>query len=497
MKNCLTFFLAVAAFVEIFSQTAADMSSVQFDKAEIERQLMYLASDELAGRRTTSEGGEKAAQYIAEQFKKYGVKPVPGHDSFFQQIPFDLSSPPTSAFVRLGDSGFTQGENLLVFGGKAVDIKAQAIFAGHGWVDEEKGIDDYKGLEVKGKVVFVLPGNPTDEGRSALFKAMSVKKKIAAEKGAVGLVELFRVNFPWRFFKNYFGKERLDMVMDEASSSGGDLFYAWLQEGAPSPITAIENGEKTTVAINSSGVGSKRLHAANVVGLVEGADKKLKEEYVLLSAHYDHLGVGKQGGAAYTPQDSIFNGARDNGMGTVALLSAAKSFAKNPPKRSVILLACTGEEMGMLGSAYYAENPMAPLEKTVFNLNTDGAGYNSTEHISIIGWGRTNTNDEVESAAKSIGLQVVKDPAPEQDLYDRSDNISFARKGIPALDYAPGMPLMDEGIFKYYHQPADNPDSIDYDYLLRFCQAYTLTARLIADKAVKPAWTPGDKYEKP
>jgi Zn-dependent M28 family amino/carboxypeptidase len=238
------------------------------------------------------------------------------------------------------------------------------------------------------------------------------------------------------------------------------------------------------------------MFSSNVVGVIPGSDERLKNEHVLLSAHYDHVGTGKQSGQMFTPQDSIFNGARDNGIGTVALLAAAKSFAANPPKRSIVLLACTGEELGMLGSAYYADHPLIPLEKTVFNLNNDGAGYNSTQHISIIGWGRTNTDEEVEAAANSFGLKVAQDPAPEQNLYERSDNISFASKGIPAICFSPGVTTMDEAIFKYYHQATDNPETIDFDYLFRFCQAFEKTARLIADKPGKIAWTPGDKFER-
>lgn len=477
------------------AQTSISTISFNFEKAELEAHLQYLASDELGGRRTTSEGGAMAAMYIAKQLESYGVKPAPGQKNLFQEIPFEEVAPPETGELKLKDAIFSQGDNLLILNGKAVQLNAETVFAGHGWADEETGFDDYAKLDVKGKIVIVLPGKPDSQNPFEVFNAMPVKQKLAAEHGAVALFELYRLNFPWQFFKNYFGKPRMGVASDE-SASAGNLVYGWLREGTPNPMVEVEAGHALHGEFSTSGVTSKQLSAANVVGIIEGADPELKDEFVLLSAHYDHVGIGKQGGAPYTPQDSIFNGARDNGMGTVALLAAARELAARPAQRSIIVLACTGEEMGMLGSAWYVDHPLIPLEKTVFNFNNDGAGYNSVEHVNVIGWGRTNTNAEIEKAAEKIGLKVLDDPAPEQNLYERSDNISFASKGIPAINFSPGITEMNQDVFKYYHQAADNPDTIDYDYLYRFSQVYAEAARMIADKADKPAWTPGDKFEK-
>jgi Zn-dependent M28 family amino/carboxypeptidase len=237
------------------------------------------------------------------------------------------------------------------------------------------------------------------------------------------------------------------------------------------------------------------VNGYNVVGYIEGTDAKLKDEYVLLTAHYDHIGVGKQGGQPYTAEDSIFNGARDNAFGTVALLSAAEALAKTPPKRSVLIVALTGEEVGLLGSKYYASHPILPLERCIFNFNSDGAGYTNTGIVGVIGLDRTGARAEIETASKAFGLGVFADPAPEQGLFDRSDNVSFAAKGIPAPTFSPGFSKFDEELMKNYHQVSDNPETIDFDYLLKFCQAYTYGARLIADRAQAPQWIQGDKYE--
>jgi Zn-dependent M28 family amino/carboxypeptidase len=159
------------------------------------------------------------------------------------------------------------------------------------------------------------------------------------------------------------------------------------------------------------------------------------------------------------------------------------------------VLALTGEEVGLLGSSYYAEHPLVPLKQTIFNLNTDGAGYNDTTIISVIGLERTGAKAEIEAAATAFGLGVFAEPAPEQGLFDRSDNVNFAAKGIPAPTFTPGFKSFDEAIGKYYHQAIDNPESLDFAYVHRFCQAYAHAARLIANRLTRPQWSAGDKYE--
>ena len=220
----------------------------------------------------------------------------------------------------------------------------------------------------------------------------------------------------------------------------------------------------------------------------------VQKEYILLSAHYDHVGTGKKGGV-FTPEDSIFNGARDNAMGTVAILHAAAALAKKKPQRSILFLAVTGEEVGLLGSKFYAENPIIPLNNIIFNLNTDGAGYNSVKHVSVIGWGRTGVDSLISMATRKVGLDVFKNPAAEQNLFDRSDNVSFAAKGVPALTFSPGFDAFDDEISKYYHRVDDEADTVDKLYLLKFSQSLAHLARLIADHPVLPKWITGDKYE--
>lgn len=254
------------------------------------------------------------------------------------------------------------------------------------------------------------------------------------------------------------------------------------------PVPGAENGYFQTVPLRN-GEASR-----NVIGIVRGTDPSLNSEYVLLTAHYDHIGVRRSSNEV--PADSIYNGARDNGIGTVAVLAAARAFSEAPPRRSILLLTPTAEEMGLVGSRYFAENPLVPLRQIVFNLNVDTGGYSDTSIVTVVGLDRTSAEPLIERGAASFGLDATLDPAPEQNLFDRSDNVNFASRGIPAPTFSPGFrSFSDPGIADYYHQVTDEVDDLDFDYLLRFAQAYVHTARLIADAPDRPRWTPGDKYE--
>jgi hypothetical protein len=452
-----------------------------------------LASDALQGRRTTEAGNDIAAAYLAANFEAYGLQTAPGLDNYYQSIPFEVVTPPSSAEFMIDETTYQQGKDLLILRGNIESTKANVVFANYGWVDEEKGYDDYKGLNVKDKIVVVLPGSPESQDPFMIFQSMSYKQKLAEENGAIALIELYRLPFPWQFFRQFFNKENVMMVDEENQSN---LVYGWIKEKEGNgEIAKLQEGKKLKAGINSAGYIKKEESSQNVIGIIEGTDPVLKEEYVLLTAHYDHVGTGVNGGGAFSEKDSIFNGARDNGMGTVALLAAARSLAEQPVKRSVIVLAVTGEEMGLLGSQFYAEHPIIPLNKTIFNLNTDGAGYNDISYVSIVGYGRTGTDDIMDASANIFGLDVFPNPAPEQNLYDRSDNVSFAQKGVPAVCFSPGTTGFDDTIAKYYHQVTDNPDTIDYAYLHKFCQSFARAARLIGDDDKRPIWVEGDKYE--
>ncbi|MBD2751805.1 M28 family peptidase [Spirosoma validum] len=468
--------------------TTAKLPEFSISRAEVESHIRFIASDELEGRRTGEKGNWTAARYIAEQFRLLGLKPAAGQDDYFQRINFEKVKAATSATLLLGKDTLQAGKDLVIMAGGPTNLSGEVMYVGYGLTDGEDG---YKGRDVKGRIVVAQGGSPEAKGPGEIFRASRDKRKLATDKGAAALIELYSESIPWGFVNQYFSREQITLPTD--ANPGKPLTHLWVNN-ANNQYKQLKEAAQT-ITLRTSGRPQTTVASANVAGIIEGTDPKLKNEYVVLSAHFDHVGVGKQGGAAYQPSDSIFNGTRDNAIGTVAILEAAKALSLQRPGRSVLVLALTGEEVGLLGSKYYSDHPLVPLKQTVFDLNTDGAGYSDTTIISVIGLERTGAKAEIEAGAKAFGLGVFAEPAPEQGLFDRSDNVSFAAKGVPAPDFSPGFKSFDQEIGKYYHQAIDNPESLNFNYVLRFCQAYAHTARLIANRATRPQWSAGDKYE--
>ena len=458
-------------------------------RAEVEAHVRFLASDELEGRRTGERGNWVAARYIAEQFRQLGLKPAADQSDYFQRINFEKVGATTSAMMLVGKDTLKLGKELVVMAGKPTDVSGEVVYVGYGLSDGEDG---YKGRDVKGRILVAQGGSPDAKGPREIFSASAAKRKLATEKGASALIELYSESIPWGFVNQYFSREQISLPTG-TSGTTPSIAHAWVNNANNQYKQLKEAGQ--TVTFSTSGRPVVAAPSANVAGIIEGTDPKLKDEYVVLSAHFDHVGVGKQGGAAYQPSDSIFNGARDNAMGVTAILEAAKALSQQRPSRSVLVLAFTGEEIGLLGSKYYTEHPLVPLKQTIFDLDTDGAGYSDTTIVSVIGLERTGARAEIEAGAKAFGLSVFAEPAPEQGLFDRSDNVNFAIKGVPAPDFSPGFKAFDQEIAKYYHQAIDNPESLNFNYVLRYCQAYAHTARLIANRPTRPQWSAGDKYE--
>ncbi len=496
MRLLILSLLLVSGSLSAQSSAAnADRSLPEFSLNELDLagEMYFLASDYLAGRRTGSVGNEVAAEYIAAQLRAFGYEPINGRDSsYFQTVPLKQVNSPSSASLRIGETTYTHGGDMIVMRGPETDVEGDVVFANYGWVDESTGHNDYAELDVRGKIVITRPGLPGDMTQQGVFRGIRAKAEMAAAAGAVGIFEIFALPFPWEGFKGYLGGERMSVDDGTAPSTIPYGFARFTDE-----FTGELQQKSAQLAgrLVSSGMRSRDMGSRNVGGILRGSDPALADEYMLMTAHFDHVGVGAQAGGPYTSADSIFNGARDNAFGTISLLAAARSFAEVPPRRSVIILAVTGEELGLLGSKYYAEHPLVPLEQTVFNFNTDGAGYDDTTAVSLIGANRTGIDAQVQVAATAFGKQVINDPAPEQGLFDRSDNVSFAALGIPALTFSAGTTGFSDEIMRYYHQAIDNPETINMRYLKEYCQVFTLAARLIANRDTVPFWVEGDKYE--
>ena len=477
--SCLCLFFAAAP---AFAQSEAGIKEI-VTQPEVEKHIRFLASDELQGRDTGSPELDIAARYIAESFRANGVKPA--DSTYFQEVRLRQSSAPEEGKLQIGKEVYNMPDDLLLLAGENVELNAPLLYLNHG--TEE----DLAKADVKGKIAIVKAGLPGETSPQAWFYSSGEKRRRLAEKGAKAVIELYNnPQLPWKVLVNYLNNDQLQLdTQQEGEEAAIPLF--WLQDSKNTILKKVAESKKAEAKLVVKGKLNQPVKSKNVIGIIEGTDPELKDEYVMLSAHYDHVGVKRGTNDA----DTIFNGARDNAIGTSAIMMAAKYFAEHPPKRSILLAAWTAEEKGLLGSAWYAENPVIPVEKIVYNLNIDGAGYNDTTKITVIGLERTEAEQDFINAARAFGLEAIQDPVPEQNLFDRSDNVNFAKKGVPAPTFSPGVTAFDEELMKYYHQVTDNPETLNFPYVTSYTRAFTLAAEKIANASKAPFWKKGDKYE--
>ncbi|MDJ1494433.1 M28 family peptidase [Cytophagaceae bacterium DM2B3-1] len=454
------------------------------NKAKIESHIYFLASDELKGRQTPSPEQLIAARYLTTQLQSYGVKPLPAYPDYLQPVAMRTVSAPSEVTVAYNNTTFLLKESTLKLDGENISLDAEGIFLNYG--TEE----DFKSADVKGKVIIVKAGLPQQTNPRAWMSARQEKAKRATEKGAVGIIELYaNQQLPWKLLTSYFkgGSVELDESTTKAKPS---LTHIWLHDPEGKEAVYWTDSKKAKVQIKISGIAEKKFNTYNIVGYVEGTDAKLKNEYIAYSAHYDHIGVGNPNEKG----DTIYNGARDNAVGSVTVLSAAENLAKYPTKRSALFILFTGEEKGLLGSRWFVEHSPLELNKIVYCFNSDNAGYNDTSIATIIGLGRTTAEGFIKKACETYGLKATDDPAPEQGLFDRSDNVNFAKKGIPAPTFSMGFTSFSGDVTKFYHQASDEPSTLDYNYLYKFFSAYVYSCRMIGNAPARPFWKTGDKY---
>ncbi|MDN4165980.1 M28 family peptidase [Cytophagales bacterium LB-30] len=478
----LAFFFALS--FTLFAQSDEELVKATVQKNTIKGHIYFLASDELRGRETGSAEIDIAARYLSTTLQRYGVAPVPGaREGYFQDVPLVQVLAPSSYSFSLGNTSLTS-EQLIRVEGAGIQAKADIVYVGHG--SEE----DFADKKLKGKIVIALAGTESASDLRTVFMESEKKAERAKKAEALGLVELHTESPEnWSQISRYLrGSSYQIQKPEEASSSS--FFKLWVKDDSKTLAKSLLSKKRQLADIAISETVRIPVPSKNVVGMVEGTDPELKNEFVIYSAHYDHIGVGK----ANAEGDSIFNGARDNAIGVVTVLSVAESLAKNPTKRSALFILFTAEEKGLWGSRYYAENPLLPLNQMVYCFNSDNGGYNDTSVATIVGLGRTTAEKHIKKASETFGLTAIDDPAGEQGLFDRSDNVNFAKKGIPAPTFSLGFTAFDAEIMKYYHQQADNPESVDYEYLEKFFRAYVLSSRLIANDPETPFWVEGDKY---
>ncbi len=459
-----------------FSQTDKELAEQTVDQNLIKSHIGFLASDELEGRDTPSRGLKVAAKYIESRFVEYGIQKAPGMDSYFQPVPMKLVAPPSSGTVKLGEASYTIKDDFIMIEGDNTELSGDYVFVNYGL--------DLDGMDINGKIVVAICGDGESESPQQWFGQSAQKRQKVSEMGGVGLIELYNsAQLPWNFLVRFFSGEQV--TLDEGEGDEKGITHLWMNRAAKDV-----NQESGNASIMISGAKIEKFNSQNVVGYIEGTDSKLKDEIVVYSAHYDHVGIGQ----ANAEGDSIYNGSRDNAVGTVTVLGAAQNLGENPTKRSGLFVLFTGEEKGLLGSKSFVDNSPVALDKIVYCFNSDNGGYNDTSKATIIGLTRTTAEEMIIEACKTFGLEAIEDPAPEQGLFDRSDNVRFAAKGIPAPTFSMGFTAFDDEITKYYHQSGDNPNTLDYAYLEKFFRSYVYACRMIGNAKKAPFWVKGDKY---
>ena len=485
MRRTAQFFAlsVLLSFVACAQKTDLEKTQATVNQQTIKDHIYYIASDEMRGRNTGSPEIQIAADYLAKQFESYGAEQVPGADGWFQPVPLRLKTLATAGSFSYGGKDFALNDDFLILDGESGDFEGEVVYLEYGMEA------DYEGKEVAGKIVFAKAGDGETSDRRGILTLSRNKRVWAKEAGATAFVEFYSSpSTPWASLTRSFN--RVGISLDESGSTGAIMPHIWLKDldNANQRFMMTRSIKRANLSIE--GLSNALTGDKNIIAMVEGTDPELKKEFIMFSAHYDHIGVGQPNAEG----DSIYNGTRDNAIGAVTVLSAAENIAKYPMKRSALFVLYTAEEKGLLGSRYMANNPIIPNEEIVFCWNSDNGGYNDTTISTIIGLERTTASQHIKDANVAFGLTAIDDPAGEQGLFDRSDNVSFARKGIPAPTYSLGFRAFDDEINKYYHKQADNPETVDYDYLEKFFKSYVYASRLIGNDSITPFWTKGDKY---
>ena len=532
--------LFVGAAAILTTPLAAQTAS--FDPARLSRHVQTLGSDEFEGRGPSTRAETKTVDYLIEQLGAAGVSPggdvVDGKRQWTQDVPLLKSEIAGTPDLRLtlngSDVRLVQGTDIAVrsplTGASRVTLdKAPLVFVGYGVTAPERGWDDFKNVDVKGKVVVLLINDPDFEGGEGQFggKAMTYygrwtyKFEEAARRGAAGVLivhETAPASYGWNTVKNSNTNVMFDIVRKDPGTEHTP-FDSWIQrdlavrlfkqsgldfEAAKAAARRKDFQPVPLKATLSGTVSAKteRIVSKNVVGLLAGA--KRPDETVIYSAHWDHLGIGLPDANG----DRIYNGALDNGTGVAHVIEQARVFAREPrTDRSIVFLLVSVEEKGLLGSEYYAANPLYPLGKTVGVLNTDSMGvFGPARNFSISGTARLGLLDALVAEGSKAGRTFTPDPHPETGGFYRSDHFPFAKAGVPAISFKSGNDLVNGGIErgealskdyteKRYHQPDDEYlPTWDFTGIVSDAQLLHSLGRNLANSSVWPNWSEDSEF---
>jgi hypothetical protein len=515
----------------------ADEAMAGIRPEAIRADMRFLSDDLLEGRGTGTRGHEIAAKYMAAQFEQMGLQPWGDAGTYFQNVPFKASRPDAEKtsfllvrggkeekfefrrdFISHGDPGRTESS-----------VEAEVVFVGDGVTAPEQGYDDYKGVDVKGKIVAMLFEAPNFEtSLKAHYSSSEVKLANAAAHGAVGVILL---NDPV-FEKLYsYGEQVRDLAWAQLNWLDGqgrpNDYYAELKGNAFLNLAATKrffagtghNVDDVYAAMKAGKTQSfatgmtAKIHnvtkledvkSPNVVGKLEGSDAASKDEYVVYTSHLDHLGIGEP-----VNGDKIYNGALDNASGSACLLEVARAFrGMNPrPRRSILFVSVTAEEAGLLGSDYFAHYPTVAKSAIVANVNMDEDQMLwPLKDIIPFGAEHSSLDDVVHEAAQRMHLGISPDPMPDEVIFIRSDQYSFVKQGIPAVFPVPGFKSDDAKIdpakifakweAERYHQVGDdmNQPGLDFEEAARFARFNWLVGYMVAQKTERPTWKKGDFF---
>ena len=504
-----------------------------------------LSSDEYEGRGPGTKGEELTVRYLVDQFKMLGLKPGNTDGTYVQKVPLvGITPAPAPLVFQKGSQRrtLTWKDSVVAWTKHVADSasldRSDLVFVGYGIVAPEYNWDDYKGLDVKGKTLVMLVNDPpvpdaSDPSRldakvfggtaMTYYGRWTYKYEIGMQKGAAGVLivhETGPAGYPFEVVQAK-TTEQFDLVtpdknmgrvnvegwitLDEARAlmrMAGQDFDALKKQAATREFKPVALGVTASMTIRNT---LRTVDSQNVVAKLEGSDAALKDEYVVYTAHWDHLGVGPD-----VNGDHIYNGAKDNAIGVAGLLELARAFTKvmSAPKRSILFLSVTAEEQGLLGSQYYAVTPIYPLRKTLANINMDGLNvHGRTKDLTLIGFGASDLDDYASAAAAEQGRVIRPDPETEKGFYYRSDHFNFAKQGVPALDPDEGTDfagkppeygkqVRDDYTEHDYHKPSDvvKPDwdlsGAADDLKVFFAVGYRVAQ---ADKF--PEWKPGNEFK--
>ena len=502
-----------------------DSAAAQRVRADVE----FLSSDLLEGRDTGSRGYDIGASYVTSQFRAIGLKPGGTGGGWYEQVPFRRAThqaAPQAALAIGGESvALSPGTDIAVRPSLTEQIRnvdAPLVFVGHGISDSKLGIDDYSGLDVRGKIVVAFEGTPPGLPSEVAAHLGSARALTAAAKGAAGLIEvagtgdrpgfnsLQRYDRPVVDWIDPTGKTvsqsaRLPLVGAISREVAARLFAAARQDLSRTLVAARKPGNLRGFEFPArlrltDRTAWQDFTSPEIIGLLPGSDPALKSEYVVLMGHLDHLGIKPD---ARPGEDSIYNGALDNAAGVATMLEAAREFVASgkPPRRSVLFIANTGEEKGLRGADYFAEHPTVPKGSIVglVDLDMPLLLYPFTDVIAF-GADHSTVARAVADAARSMGVALSPDPMPEQTIFVRSDHYRFVTRGIPGILLMTGYANGGEAVWKdflanHYHQVSDDlKQPIEWEQGARYAELNYRISRALADADQRPLWYEGDYF---